>query len=177
MLRKVAKILWEAPLDLQRFLIIALGLFITGLMFTEVLVRYIAFSPQLWVEELISYLVWWFYIAGGAYASYKRNYISCGMVHMLFPTRPKVLVGFRAFADAIGLAMSCIIVVLGYDQFTYSLQVNPRTIHLLLPLAYARLALFVGFILIALYSLAQFIGSIRELTRRSPVTSSARSGN
>jgi len=177
LLRKVAKMLWEAPLNLERFLIMGLGIVITGLMFAEVLVRYIVFSPQLWVEELIIYLVWWFYMAGGAYASYKRNYISCGMVHMLFPTKPKVLIGFRAVADAIGLVMSCIVIVLAYDQFTYSLQVNPRTIHLLLPLAYARLALLVGFVLITLYCLTQFIGSIRDLTRRLPATSSAGSGN
>jgi TRAP-type C4-dicarboxylate transport system permease small subunit len=47
---------------------------------------------------------------------------------------------------------------------------NPRTIHLLLPLAYSRLALSVGFSLMIIYFLAELIASIRSLKGLPAIT-------
>ncbi len=166
-LDKTARILWEAPLSFTRVLMVVLSVVTSALVVVEVAVRYVVFSPQLWVEELILYLVIWFYFAGAVYATYKRTHITGGIIHLIFKSKPIVLESVHAVAAAICLGLCCIMVALALNQFQYSLQMNPRTIHLLLPLAYSRLAILVGFALMILYFLVELIGSIRHLIHLS----------
>jgi len=168
LLRKVAKILWEVPLSFCKVLMVSLSLVASGLVVVEVAVRYVVFSPQLWVEELTIYLVIWYYFVGAVYATYKRSHISCGIMHLFFSKRPKVMEAIHAVATTVCLSLSVLMVFLAHNQFAYSLQMNPRTIHLLLPLAYSRLAILVSFCLMVMYFFVELIGSIRSLIR-SPI--------
>jgi TRAP-type C4-dicarboxylate transport system permease small subunit len=167
---RTAEILWKTPLTLVKATMIVLSLVVTGLVGIEVLVRYITFSPQLWVEELCLFVVFWYYFAGAVYATYKRSHISGGIMNMVFRTKPKVQEGIHLVAAATSLALSGFFAVLAFQQFAYSLQMNPRTIHLLLPLAYSRLALSVGFSLMIIYFLAELIASIRSLKGLPAIT-------
>ena len=142
---------------------VLLSLAVAGLVCIEVAVRYITFSPQLWVEEFCLFIVFWYYFAGAVYATYKRSHISGGIMNMVFRTKPKVQESIHLIATATSLVLSGFFAVLAFQQFAYSLKVNPRTIHLLLPLAYSRLALSVGFSLMIIYFLAELVGSIRSL--------------
>lgn len=159
--QRTAKLIYEAPLSLSKALMVGLSLFTTSMIVAEVMFRHFVKSPQLWVEELTVWVVMWFYFAGGIYATYKRRHIECGAVHMIFKNKPKALTGFRIAAVLISLALSGLMVLLAYNQFTYSLQVNPKTIHLLLPWAYSRLALLVGFALMIVYFIVELVALIR----------------
>jgi TRAP-type C4-dicarboxylate transport system permease small subunit len=167
---RTAEILWKTPLNLVRATMVVLSLVVAGLVGIEVLVRYITFSPQLWVEELCLFVVFWYYFAGAVYATYKRSHISGGIMNMVFRTKPKVQEGIHLVAAATSLVLSGFFAVLAFQQFAYSLKTNPRTIHLLLPLAYSRLALSVGFSLMIIYFLAELIASIRSLKGLPAIT-------
>jgi len=168
-LKKAEKVIWDVPLSVQRGMMIGLSLFMSFLVVAEVVIRYVVFTPQLWVEELTLYVVFWFYWAGGAYATYKHSHIVGGIVHMIFKNRPKVLGSFEILAAAIPLALTILMIHLSYRQFVYSLEVNPRTIHLFLPLVYARLSLLVGFVFMALYFARELVAAIRGLIQGVPV--------
>jgi TRAP-type C4-dicarboxylate transport system permease small subunit len=88
---------------------------------------------------------------------------------MIFKNRPKVLGSFEILAAAIPLALTILMIHLSYRQFVYSLEVNPRTIHLFLPLVYARLSLLVGFVFMALYFARELVAAIRGLIQGVPV--------
>ena len=165
MLKRVTRILWEAPLSLQRVIMITLALVLSILVLAQVLTRYFVHEPILWVEELALFLVFWFYLTGAVYATYRRRHIVGGIMHMFFKDKPRFLISFHVFASAVSLGLCGLFVYLSYDLFLYSLEVDPRTIHLFLPLAYARLALLFTYPLMTFYFLLQFLGSVRDLIR------------
>ena len=163
-LARVGRILWLTPLTGVRAAMVLLSLVVTGLVVIEVAVRYVTFTPQLWVEELCLWFVFWYYLSGAVYATYKRTHITGGIMNLVFRSKPRVQEGISIATTAVSMVLSGFFAVLAYQQFVYSLKVNPRTIHLLLPLAYARLALLVGFSLMLLYFLAELIDRIRHFT-------------
>jgi len=167
---RTGKVLWEAPLIFTKTLMVGLGLIITLLIIGEVAFRYVVFAAQLWVEELTLFIVFWFYFAGGVYATYKRSHIACGIVHLIFHNKPRAVEGFHLAATAIATGLCVLMVILASRQFAFSLEMNPRTIRLLLPLAYSRLALSVGFSLMIIYFLAELIASIRSLKGLPAIT-------
>jgi TRAP-type C4-dicarboxylate transport system permease small subunit len=164
-LQRVARIIWEMPLSLQRVVMVTLAVFLSFLVVIEVAVRYYVHQPILWVEELALFLVFWFYFTGGVYATYKRSHITGGVLHLFLRNKPRVLGSFRIAAALLSFGLCCLCIFLSYNLFTYSLKMDLRTIHLFLPVAYARLSLFITFPLMAFYFLVDLIGSIRNLVR------------
>jgi len=163
--KKAARIIWEAPLSIQRVVMVVLAIFLSFMVCAEVAARYYVHEPILWVEELILFVVFWFYFTGSVYATYKRNHIVGGVLHLFLKNKPRVLGSFRLASTLICLGLCCLFIILSYTLFTYSLKVDPKTIHLMLHTSYARLALLCTFPLMAFYFLIELIGSIRDLAR------------
>jgi TRAP-type C4-dicarboxylate transport system permease small subunit len=153
--------MWETPLSIQRVVMVVLAIFVSFMVVAEVAARYYVHEPILWVEELVLFVVFWFYFTGSAYATYKRKHIVGGVVHLLFKNKPKVISSFNTIAALISLSLCCLFVVLSYILFTYSLEVDPKTIHLMLHSSYARLSLLVTFPLMGFYFLTELIRTIR----------------
>ena len=175
-LKKIAKIIWVTPLTLQRIILIVFSLFVITLIVGEVIFRYFLQMPVMWFEEIILYLVFWFYLAGAAYATYDRSHIKGGVIQIFIKNRPKVLVCFQAGAALLCLGLSSLLTVWGYTNFIWNLEANSRSTQLFLPLAYAQLSLPVGFILMAVYFLAEFIVSVRGLLQDMPANSVPENG-
>jgi len=163
--KRAARIIWEAPLSIQRVVMVVLAVYLSLMVCAEVAARYYVHQPILWVEELIIFVVFWFYFTGAVYATYKRSHIVGGVMHLFFKNKPRVLGSFRLASALISLGLCCLFIVLSYSLFTYSLKVDPKTIHLMLHTSYARLALLCTFPLMAFYFLIELIGSIRDLAR------------
>lgn len=160
-LKRTARVIWKGLLWLQRVSLVVLALFTGGLITAEVVFRYFLEIPGLWVEELCTYVILWLYLLGASYATYERSYIRAGIMQMFFKDNPKVLSGFQVGAAFISLGVSCLLAIWSYNNFIWVLTVDPRTVVLFLPLAYARLGLVCGFTLMALYFLAELIDSVR----------------
>lgn len=165
MLKRVARIIWEAPLSVQRVVMVVLAVYLSVMVCAEVAARYYVHKPILWVEELIVFVVFWFYFTGAVYATYKRSHIVGGVVQLFVKNKPRVLGSFRLAAALISLGLCCLFIYLSYSLFIYSLKVDPKTIHLMLHTSYARLALLCTFPLMAFYFFIEVIGSIRDLAR------------
>lgn len=172
---RTGRVIWNAALSLQRVVLVAGGVFLAGLVVAEVIFRYFLEIPLMWVEELSLYCVFWFYLAGGALATYKRSHIKGGIVDRVLGNNPRLLGYFQVATVCICLALSCLIAVWGYNFFTWSLEQTPtpRTIHLSLPLPYARLSLTVGYALLSLYFLVELIDSVRGVVCRWRIVNSA----
>ena len=113
---------------------------------------------------------------GAAYATYDRSHIKGGVVQLFIKNHPRVLVSFQVGVTLLCLGLSGLLTVWGYDNFIWNLEVNSRSTQLFLPLAYAQLSLPVGFILMAVYFLTEFIDSVRDLVRGVPVNPAPGSG-
>lgn len=154
---------WNILLNIQRANVILMGAVLTCLIVAEVIFRYFLQLPQLWVEEIILYAVLWFYLLGAALATHDRSHIVGGVIHLFF--KPRIMDRFRLGTDFVSFALSCLFTYWSYDVFLWNLDKDSRTQQLLLPDAYAYLALFVGFAFISLYFLAVFINGARETFR------------
>ncbi len=154
---------------------VVLAIFLSFMVVAEVAARYYVHEPILWVEELILFVVFWFYFTGSAYATYKRKHIVGGVVHLFFKNKPKVLGGFSIMAALVSFSLCCLFIYLSYVLFTFSLKVDPKTIHLMLHSSYARLSLLVTFPLMGFYFLIDAIRTIRGLA--SGVNTSSASGS
>ncbi|MFC1912426.1 TRAP transporter small permease [Chloroflexota bacterium] len=172
-MQRVARIIWEAPLSLQRVVMVLLALYLSFMVCFEVAVRYYVQEPILWVEELIIYVVFWFYFTGGIYATYKHSHIVGGVLHMFFKNKPRILGSFSILAALICLGLCCLFTYLSYNLFVYSLKVDPKTIHLMLHTSFARLSLLITFPLMAFYFLIDLVGSIRGVIRGTIASSAA----
>lgn len=174
-LKRIARVIWEVPLSLKRVVIIVYSLFMSIVIVTMVICRYFLHIPLMWWEEIILYSLFWFYLLGAAYATYDRSHIKGGMVELLIKNRPRVLASFQVGVAFFCLGLSCMLTVWGYTDFAWNLEANSRSTQLFLPLAYANLSLPVGFILMAVYFLDEFIDSVRGLLRGVPMSSTPRS--
>ena len=176
-MQRVARIIWKAPLSLQQVVMVVLAIYLSFMVCFEVAVRYYVQQPILWVEELIVFVVFWFYFTGGVYATYKRSHIVGGVLHIFFKNKPRALGSFQIFAALVCLGLCCLFTYLGYELFVYSLKVDPKTIHLQLHTSYARLAMLITFPLMAFYFLIELIdsvrGVIRGVIRGAPASSAA----
>jgi len=174
-LKKITKIIWGTPLTLQRVIIILYSLFVSSVIVVMVICRYFLHIPLMWWEEIVLYTVFWFYLAGAAYATYDRSHIKGGVIQIFIKNHPGVLASIQAGVALLCLGLSSLLTVWGYNNFIWNLEANSRSTQLFLPLAYAQLSLPVGFILMAVYFLAEFIMSVRGLLQGVPMNSAPES--
>jgi len=174
LLKRSVKLIIATPLNLQRAFLVIYSLFVASLMVIVVICRYFLQIPVMWFEEIILYSVFWFYLLGASYATYERSHISGGVVNQLLKEHPKVLAGINAGAALFCTSLSALMTSWAYTNFMWNLQTNSRSTQLFLPLAYSVLSLPVGFILMAIYFLVEFISLIPRLATKKPSDPSAR---
>ena len=175
-LKRIARVIWEVPLSLKRTIIIVYSLFMSVVIVAMVVCRYFLQIPLMWWEEIILYSLFWFYLVGAAYATYDRSHIKGGVVQLFIKNRPRVLASFHAGAAFLCMGLSGLCTAWGYNNFIWNLEIDSRSTQLFLPLAYSTLSLPVGFILMAMYFLTEFIGSVRGLVRGVPANSALEGG-
>ena len=168
-LKRTGKVAWEVPLTLQRVSGVVLSLFTSGLIIAMVIFRYFLHVPLMWVEEICLYVIFWFFMLGAAYATYRRLHIVGGIAPLLFQNKPRALGGLQVGTLTISFGLSCLLAFWSFGFFHWSIFGTgpPLTMQLFLPLAWAQLSLFVGFSLMALYFLWELIDSVRDLLRLS----------
>ena len=171
-LARTGKVTWELLLIIQRVSGVVLSLFVTGLIVVMVIARYVLRIPMMWVEELDTYVAFWFFFLGGSYATYKGLDIEGGIVQAVFKNRPRVQSGFKAATNAIAAGLSCLLAVWSYGTFHWSLfgPGPPLTMELFLPLAWSQLSLLVGFSLMALYFVVRFLRVLGTFAHHSTIT-------
>ena len=149
-----------ALVSLERFFLMTVGLALLILLMFEVFARYVIAVPMLWVEEVIVYIIFWYYMVGAVYSTYERTYIKGGVIH-LFLKSPKARGYFNIVTTLIPLALCLLFSVWGFQDFIWNFNVKSTTMMLYLPLEWAHLAIFAGFSLMALYFLKELIDSTR----------------
>ena len=147
-----------ALVNLERFFLMTVGLVLLMLLIIAAVARYIVVAPILWVEEIIVYIVFWYYIIGAVYSTYERTYIKGGVMHLVLKS-PKAR-GYLNIVNAlIPLALCCLFSVWGFQDFIWNLEFKSTTMMLYLPLEWAHLSIFAGFSLMALYFFKELIDS------------------
>lgn len=129
----------------------------------EIISRTVFQWSPVFIEDLVVYSVVWMYMLGAIYGTYKRDHLKGGIIYLFLKGKPRVSAGFEIGTIFISLGLSFLLSIWSWQSFIWDLQFNPRTQVLHLPLAFARLSMFVGFAGMTVYFLVESIDVFRVL--------------
>ena len=166
-LKGIGKAIDKASVRCIGVALTAAGIGVASLVGIEVISRGIFQQPLVFIEDIVLYIVVWFYMLGAVYGTYKRDHLKGGIIHLFLKEKPRVLAGFNVGNTFISLGLCSLLGTWAWQTFIWDLQFSPETQVLLLPLAFARLSLFFGFSLMTIYFLVELIDVARALLRYS----------
>jgi len=119
----------------------------TGIVFVQVILRYVFLSPLSWIEELARYLLVWISCFGAAYGVRKGEHIAVMFLNNMFKGYMKSALTIFIHILVIILFMVCFMKGIGlsirqWNVVTPALQI-PRTLpYLGVPISFAIMLLF-----------------------------------
>ena len=147
---------------LQENVIMILMIIIPLLVTTQVILRYVLHAPLMGIEELMLFPIIWLYMLGGANASRSRNHIQCGIL-TLYIKKEKSMAIFNLIKTLVSLLVSSWLTYWAYWFFTYSLRVWKSSDLLYIPMFLGESAIFIGLLLMTIYTAIELIDMIKVL--------------
>ncbi len=145
-------------------LMICLGL--AGLMFAQVIMRYVLESPFTGIEEMSILLAVWVYFLGMGYATREREHIHGGIVSLVVKDQQKVAF-IRFIGSLICMLAAC---VFGYFAYKYALKEITRgrvSTNMRWPRGLWSASMIVGFAMMVGYFLLETIQEYRGLVKNA----------
>ena len=142
--------------------IIAFGLCLAVLMFTQVVLRYVFASPFVGIEELSLLFGAWFYFLGIAYVTRNGEHIHGGILTMVV-TNPNVIRGVRLAMTVLGIGACA---VFGYFAIRYALfeiQTGRLSSYMRWPKGWWSASLIFGFVATGIYMVLQAVNQLADL--------------
>lgn len=167
--KAVLLFLWNGLLHAQRAVLVVASCFITLLVFSAVLMRYIFHYPGMEVEEIATLAAFWLYFTGAIYGSYERSHIKTEMIHLILK-KPRAYALAKSMASLITFGLACVMSYWGYTFFLWGIEKRGRSPVLMLPLVYAQTSIFVGAVFMSFYFLVELLDNIRQALGMAPVS-------
>ena len=144
-------------------LIIAFGLCLAGVMFAQVILRYVFASPFVGIEELSLLFGAWFYFLGLTYVTRNGEHIHGGILTMVTKNRNAV----RAVRFAMTILSIAACAVFGFYAIKYALfeiQTGRLSSYMRWPKGWWSGSLIVGFVGMTIYLLLQGFNQLFDLS-------------
>ncbi len=137
---------------------------LAGLMFAQVVMRYVLESPFTGIEEVSILLAVWVYFLGMGYATREREHIHGGIVSLVVKDPHKVAV-IRFFGSVVCMLAACLF---GYFAYKYALKEITRgrvSTNMRWPRGIWSASMIVGFAMMVGYFLLESINEFRGLRK------------
>ena len=130
----------------------------------EVFARYVFMRPTIWSYEITYMIYGTHYILGAAYTLHVKGHIRIDLVYMKFPPRGRALIDTLGYL-IVFFPVMLILIVSGFDMAKEAYEIREVSQFtpwqpLLWPF---KSFLFIGFILLTLQGVAEFIRSLTML--------------
>ena len=145
--------------------IVAFGLCLAGLMFTQVVLRYAFASPFVGIEELSLLFGAWFYFLGIAYVTRDGEHIHGGILTMVVRS-PTAVQSVRLVVTVLGVGACA---VFGYFAIKYALfeiQTGRLSSYMRWPKGMWSASLILGFVATTIYMMLQALHQFLDLKAR-----------
>ena len=145
--------------------IVAFGLALAGLMFTQVVLRYAFASPFVGIEELSLLFGAWFYFLGIAYVTRDGEHIHGGILTMVV-RNPNAVQAARLIVTVLGIGACA---VFGYFAIKYALfeiQTGRLSSYMRWPKGLWSASLIFGFVGTTIYMILQGLHQFLDLKAR-----------
>lgn len=154
---------------MERFFKYILPLLITivaAMEFYQVLMRYIFEVPVMGLDELLVYPTLWLYLLGSVNAAREDTQIKANVLDVFLKTdKSKLMV--RVVADLMSVIVSTWLTYWAWDYFLYAKTVWKESPTLYIPTFWAECSLFVGLLLMTIYSCWYLLKNIRKFAALS----------
>ena len=160
-LQRVAQIIWNAKIQLQKVILVATCAMFTCVIMIQIVFRYFLFLPLHGMEELATYLAIWTYFIGGAYGAYERSHISASLVQMLVKNQAVSLL-LKVLVSIVTVVVCAWMARWAFDYLAWSIRIGPRSLELHTPLYWVHASMFVGLALMSLYFTIELAGNLRS---------------
>lgn len=150
---------------MERFFKYTLPLLISivaAMQFYQVLMRYVFELPVMGLDELLVYPTLWLYILGSVNASREDTQIKANVLDVFLKTEKSRLI-VRVIADLMAVIVSSWLTYWAWDYFKYAKRVWKESPTLYIPTFYAECALFIGLVLMTVYSGWYLFKNARQL--------------
>jgi len=152
-------------LSLCKYAIILMVPLMTGIIFLQVVLRYVFQSPFSWAEELARYLLIWITCLGSAYAIRDGMHISIGYLSSKLKDSARTVVTVVIYVMTLGFFVYCIKegMLFSFAQWTQ------RSTAMQIPMTVPYIAIPLGFAIMFLVALECLIDELRNSSRRNTV--------
>lgn len=138
-----------------------IAIFMVLLVFLQVVLR-VFDMPLFGIEELLTFPTIWLYFLGGVCASFTDAHIECGLIGAVCKN-PKAVAASRCFADICASLLSVYVLQWVWQYAQYSLRMNKVSAILKIPMPLGELVMFVGLVLMAVFTISKMIRGLIEL--------------
>jgi len=171
-LAKVTHAIWVGVLKAQRVVMLMALCLSVVLMLICVLMRYVFEDPIVGAGPLAAYVAFWLYFIGASYSSYEHGHIAADISHLVFKN-PRTYAKLRAIISFISFALLGVMIPVSLDWLVFSYTNHERSVATLFgslyPVVYFQAAVTFGFVLMAFYSLVEFIQYLLYFVRKEPI--------
>ncbi len=153
-------------ISFQHIISVVILISLLTLIFIQVLLRYVFNLPLMGIEELMLFPTIWLYMLGAANASEERSHIVVDIADV-FIKNQKVLQVIHFIKYLVCVIIGVILTFWFFTFFQYSLHLWKYSPLLSLPMFFAESALFIGVLLMALYSISDFVKNMKSLLSKN----------
>jgi TRAP-type C4-dicarboxylate transport system permease small subunit len=150
-----------------RFMLFALLMAISLMVFAQVLLRYVFKAPLMGIEEMLMFPTVWLYFLGGTYASLERSQIVARVLEV-FVKNEKTVFFIRAVASVISLVVLIWLTTWGWDFIKYSIRMSRVSGTLYIPLIYAEISVIIGLVMMTFYTVLEIFYNFKVLRGATP---------
>lgn len=152
-------------LQICRYALIVMIPVMTGIIFIQVVLRYIFFSPLSWAEELSKYLLVWVTCLGSACGIKETMHVSIDYLRNKWVAFPQQVVTLLIFAATLFFFIFCIIEGIMYAAAGWI----QRSAALQLPMTIPYLSIPIGFSIMLSVGIERFVDEMR-LVRQNKIS-------
>lgn len=161
---RALRLIWRAKLTVQKFILVFAAISLTGLIFTQVVSRYVFNTAIFGVEEIACYIAVWMYFIGASIGAEQSEHISASLVGAFVESASWQL-AIKIFASVITVSLCIWMTVWAYKLASWSLRLGMMSTEINFPVGVAQLAMPVGLALMSLYFFVELIGNLDQWQR------------
>lgn len=159
--KKRGGIIWNGLLALQRNIMFYFSLIIAVSITIGAMLRYVFKTNLYGMEEIISIFAFWLYFVGGAYGAFEDSHIKADVVSS-FVTNQKLQSTLIAFSTGVTAFFCFVGIYLAWGMLSFSFLRGTQTPVWRIPLWIPQGAVFLGFVLMALYFSIHFKDHLKK---------------
>lgn len=131
--------------------------------FVQVITRYVLQVPVMGLEETMMYPTLWLYILGSVNASRENTHIRANVLEIFLKTERQHTI-LAIIGEVISLVIGLWLTGWAWGYTRYAWRTWRESSTLYIPTFYSDIALFVGMVLMMVYTVWHLVGHIRSLS-------------